>query len=216
MKMKKLVSTALALVMVASLSACGIKDGEVPGKTLYGYGQDVVALMVEVTRSEEYVQAYTSSPEINEILQNIGAGEYTTPKAVYSITMSEETLLEIAEMGNLDGASKELQDNMKGRVLGSVMTQVNALAGVNNLAASSVCSMGKTFVSDEEVDNQIYLYTYDNGRPIAVTFVAGEGGAVSASGTFVIYDEFTCGSAEEIEEFFSEFEVEVEEVHLSK
>ena len=216
MKMKKLISTALALVMVASLTACGMKSEEVPGKNLYGHGQDVVSLMVEVTRTEEYVQVYTSSPGINEILQNIGAGEYTTPKAVYSITVSEETLAGIAEMGNLNGASKELQDNMKGRVLGTLMTQVNALAGVDNLAASSVCTMGKIFVSDEIVENQIYLYTYDNGTPVAVTFVAGEGGAVSANGTFVVYDEFTCGSVEEIKAFFSEFEVEVKEVHLSK
>lgn len=216
MKMKKLVSTALALVMVASLSACGMKDEEVPRKTLYGHGQDVVSVMVEATRSEEYVQAYTGSQEINEIVKGIGEGDYTTPKAVYSITVSDETLLGMAELGNMNGASESLQDTMKGRVLGSLMTQINGMSGVNNLAASSVCSMGKTFVSDELVDNQIYLYTYDNATPVAVTFVAGEGGAVSASGTFVVYDEFTCGSAEEIKEFFSDFDVEVEEVYLSK
>lgn len=216
MKMKRLVNTALALVMVASLTACGGNDSEVPGKTLYGHGQDVVSIMVEATRSEEYVQAYTGSPEITEIVQSIGAGDYTTPKAVYCIKVSDDTLLGLAELGNMDGASESLQDTMKGRVLASLMTQINGMSGVNNLAASSVCTMGKTFVSEEVAENQIYLYTYENGKPVAVTFVVGEGGSVSASGTFVMYDEFTCGSAEEIETFFSEFDVEVEEVHLSK
>ena len=216
MKMKKFVSTALALVIVTSLTACGGNDSGVPGKTLYGHGQDVVSVMVEATRSEEYVQAYTGSPEINEIVKGIGAGDYTTPKAVYSITVSDETLLGIAELGNMNGASESLQDTMKGRVLGSLMTQINGMSGVNNLAASSVCTMGKTFVNEDVTENQIYLYTYDSAMPVAVTFIVGEDGSVSASGTFVMYDEFTCGSVEEIKAFFSEFNVEVEEVHLSK
>lgn len=58
----------------------------------------------------------------------------------------------------------------------------------------------------------IYLYTYENAFPVAVTFTVGEDGSVSASGIFVLYEEFTCGSAEEIEAFFSDLGVVVNEV----
>ena len=58
----------------------------------------------------------------------------------------------------------------------------------------------------------IYLYTYENARPVAVTFSVGENQAVSASGMFIMYDGFTCGSAAEIESFFSDISVDVSEV----
>ena len=146
-------------------------------------GQDVVSVMVEATRLEEYVQAYTGNAEITEIVQSIGTGDYTTLKAVYCIKVSDETLIGLAEVGNMDGASENLRDTIKDRVFGSLMTQINGMGGVNNLAASSVCTMGKTFVNEEVTENQIYLYTYENGKPVAVTFVVGEDGSVSANGT---------------------------------
>lgn len=60
----------------------------------------------------------------------------------------------------------------------------------------------------------IYLYTYDNAKPVAITFTVGEDGSVSASGTFVMYDKFNCGSVEEIKAFFSDLNVEVIEVDM--
>lgn len=211
--MKKVYTVMLALVMAASLTACGEKaggiSGEESGTSLYHHGQEVVSLLVEAARSEEYVQAHTSDPETAEILQTIGEGEYDTPKAVYSLIISDDALDEMIAMSGLDEASNELQENMRGRVLGSLATQVNALAGVNYLAATSVCTIGKTFVSDEAAENQIYFYTYENGNPIAVAFLFGEDGAVSASGTFVICEGFTFDSAEEVEEVFGKVEVEV-------
>lgn len=66
------------------------------------------------------------------------------------------------------------------------------------------------------MENPIYLYTYENGNPVAVTFIAGEDGAVSASGTFVICDALTFESAEDVEAFFEEVEVEVEVTEVRK
>jgi len=38
--------------------------------------------------------------------------------------------------------------------------------------------------------------------------------AISAGGIFIIYEEFACGSVEEVQEFFSEFGVVVTEVEI--
>ncbi|MDE7137081.1 MAG: hypothetical protein K2O29_01290, partial [Ruminococcus sp.] len=62
----------------------------------------------------------------------------------------------------------------------------------------------------------IYLYTYDNTAPIAVTFIKGDDNSVSANGTFIMYDEFTCNSADEIKDFFDYITVEVTEVNPEK
>ena len=100
--------------------------------------------------------------------------------------------------------------------MASIVSQINAMGGVENLAASSVCTVGKTFVSENASESIIYLYTYEDAAPIAVTFTVGEDYTVSATGTFILYDGFTFGSAEEIRSAFSDIAVSVTEVVLEK
>ena len=97
-------------------------------------------------------------------------------------------------------------------MFGSLITQINGMGGTEELAVSSICTHGKTFVDDSITDNTIFLYVYEDALPIAVTFTVGEDGAVSASGTFIMYDGFSCGSVEEVEESFRAFDVEVSEI----
>lgn len=136
----------------------------------------------------------------------------TLPKAVYAISVIDDSLTAMAGLDQLDHAPAELKAFLMQRILGSLMTQVNGMSGVENLAASSICTAGKTFVHENLAEDVIYLYTYENAFPVAVTFTAGEDQAVSANGVFVLYDGFTCGSAEEIKSFFSYITVDVTEV----
>ena len=203
-----MVSTALIL----SLSACGNNNSNPEAQSLYARGLEVVQLMSEMTKTEEYVDIHTGSSEIKEIVQSIASGDYSAPKAVYSIFVTDENLAAMAELGSLENVSENLSTFLTQRVLGSLMTQINGLSGVEKLAASSVCTAGMTFVDENADKNLIYLYTYEDAFPVAVTFVLGEDHTVSASGVFVMYDEFTCNSADEIETFFSDIVVEVAEV----
>ncbi|MBQ7956352.1 MAG: hypothetical protein IJ282_11520 [Lachnospiraceae bacterium] len=207
--MKKLFIPVIILAMAFCLCACdnsGINKSE---KTLYDHGLEVISLMVEVTRSEEYIEALTGSGAMMEVVQSIGTGDFATPKAVYSITVDDGDALKLLELDNLKGVSEELKSHLRSRVFGSLITQVNSLCGAEKLAASSICAMGKTFVDNGATENVIYIYTYENALPVAVTFTIGEDGAVSAGGNFIMYEEFTCDSAEEIEEFFSELYLDV-------
>lgn len=212
----KTVLTTLAVIMVLSLSACGNNESNAETRSLYAQGLEIVQLMSEMTQSEEYVDIFTGSREIKSVVQNISTGDYTTPKAVYAVSITNENLAAMAELNNLDNASKGLKSFLAQRALGSLMTQINGMSGVENLAASSVCTVGKTFVNENANENVIYLYTYDNAVPVAVTFIVGEDQAISASGVFVMYDGFTCGSADEIKSFFGDIIVEVTEVFPEK
>lgn len=219
MKAKKLICTLVALVMTISLGACGgtgASGSNTSDKSLYEHGLSVISLMEEAASTEEYVGAYTGNPEIMEIIQNVGGGDYTTPKAVYSISVSDEVLLSMLGLENPNGISAELKDNLLNRSFGSLITQINGYAGVNNLAASSVLTLGKSFVDSTLTEDVIYIYTFENSFPVAVTFSVGENGAVSADGNFIMYEEFTCGSIAEVQEFFSEFGAVVTEVELNK
>lgn len=217
MKAKKLISTVVALVMAVSLCACvgaGTSGSSTSDKSLYEQGLGVISLMAEAAQSEEYVGAYTGNPEIMEIIQNVGAGDYSAPKAVYSLSVSDEVLLSMLGLENLNGISAELKDTLLSRSFASLITQINGYAGVNNLAASSVLTLGKSFVDSTITEDVIYIYTFENAFPVAVTFTVGENGAVSANGNFIMYEEFTCGSMSEVQEFFGEFGAVVAEVEM--
>lgn len=193
------------------LSACGNNGGSTKTKSLYEQGLEVVSLMSEMTQSEEYIDLFIGNSDLNSVIQNISTGDYTTPKAVYAISVTDENLAALAELFGVENISEELESYLTDRIFATLMTQINSRSGVENLAAASACTAQKTFVNESADKNVIYLYTYDEAVPVAVTFIVGEDSSVSASGVFVMYDEFACGSADEIESCFY-FEVEVTEV----
>ncbi len=217
--MKKIIKKVLSVfavivfpALVLSLSACGKHESNTETKSLYAQGLEIVQLMTEMTQYADVF--YTGSSEVQSVAQKIGTGDYTTPKAVYAISISDESVAVMAElMGlGLDRASEELKSYFMQRVLSSMIGQINARGGADKLAAASICSVGKTFVNENVNENVIYLYTYENAVPAAVTFIVGEDHAISASGVFVICDEFTFDSADEIKSLFQGIHVEVTEV----
>ena len=214
--MKKAFAFVLVLVIILGLAACGAVKEVQESKSLYAHGLDVVSMLSEMTRSESFIGIYTANSEIKDIILALGEHPYDTPAAVYAITLPEDVLMGMAELSNLGDASEELKSYLTQRVMASLMSQINAMSGVENLAASSVCTVGKTFVSESATENVIYIYAYEDTAPVAVTFTLGEDHTVSASGTFIFYDGFTCGSAEEIQGVFSDIAVNVTEVTPEK
>lgn len=214
--MKKAIAFVLILTVILGLAACGAVNETKDPKSLYAHGLDVISMLSEMTRSENFIGIYTANSEIKDIILALGDHPYETPDAVYAITVPVDALMGMAELGNLDDASDELKNYLTQRVMASLMSQINAMSGVENLAASSVCTVGKTFVSENATENVIYIYVYDGTAPVAVTFTLGEDHTVSATGTFIFYDGFTCGSAEDIKGVFSDIAVNVTEVTSEK
>ena len=204
-------AVALLPAFVLSLSACGNHKSNTETKSLYAQGLEIVQLMTEMT---QYADVYTSNSEVQSVVQNIGTGDYTTPKAVYAISISDENVAAIAELMTLglDRASEELKSCFMQRVFSSFITQINARSGTDKLAAASICTVEKTFVNENVNENIMYLYAYENAAPAVVIFLVGEDHAISASGVFMMYDEFTCDSADEIKSLFLGIPVEVTEV----
>ena len=201
---KSILAIILVPVMILNLSACGDNTEDAATKSLYAQGLDVIQLMSEMTQTEEYVDILAgSSEEIKSIAHDINTGDYSNPKAVYAISITDDNLAAMAGLDSLDNASDGLKSFLTQRLLGSLMTRINSMSGMANLAAASAYTVGKTFVDENAAEDVIYLYTYENAVPVAVTFTIGEDHAVSASGVFVMYDGFTCGSADEIKSFFS-------------
>ncbi len=205
--MVSIIAGVLTLMLI--FSACENSKPSTKTKSLYDHGLEIIQLMLEMTRSEEYIDIYTGSGEIKSIVQGISAGDFTTPKAVYAISVPEQSLADMEELRFLSNASEELKSFLSQRFLSAFITQVNAMGGAENLAAISLCTVGKTFVNEDVDKSIIYLYTYENAVPAAVIFAAGEDHTVSASGVFINYEPFPCDSAEEIQAFFSDTAIDV-------
>lgn len=207
--MKKAIKTAIAtivLVSVLGLSACGNSKSNPETKSLYAQGLEVVQLMNEMIQSEEYINAIATD-SLKPTIQELADGNYSKPKAVYSIYASDKEIAELIEFKEFDNISDNLKSFVSSKLCNALISQINSIGGVDDIAVASICSAGKTFVNEKADGNIIYLYTYDNAVPIAVTFIKGDDNSVSANGVFLMYDNFPCNSADEIREFFNDSDI---------
>ena len=205
--MKKLLTAVLASVL---LTSCGVTESELP--SLEVRGMQIISMLEEIAESEEYLSIYSSDKELLNIIASFAEGDHSDPKTIYRLTLSEESVKSLCGTDVLTSLSPKLQDFLEGRVQASIINIANARGGSTALAAASICTAGKTFVSDEITADTIYLYTFENAVPVAVSFTVGEGNTISASGTFLIAEELNTGSPESIKEFFSEIDLSVEVV----
>lgn len=182
--MKKITAIVLGVLMtIAALSGCAAKTE----KTMYEQGLSLIAIMEEMGKSDLYHATMTSSDTVIGKLEAIRTGDFSKPDTVYTIALSEDYIAMMSEWEEMPEISDTLKDVLNTKLIGAFATQINALAGAETLAASAVCAAGKTFVDESCKENMMYLYVFEEGVPAAVTFVPGEGGAVSASGTFILY-----------------------------
>ena len=208
-----------AVLLLCALAGCDTSenqgDSKGTGKTkvskisLEDRGLEVIQLMDEKLHNEEYQELMvgkSSSVYDTEAYQKLEEATYGQPDKIFRITFSDdglEGLLETygAKDVKLSSWSKELQELAKTQIKMSFMTILVARDGASKVALQSLFTTGKIFVTDEERDRQgIYLYTYQDQYPIAVTITITEDGAASANGTFVLLDDFKAGSEEEVKE----------------
>lgn len=181
---------------------------------LYQEGLSTVSVMEEMAENEDWVTLFSSNQNMASILSAVGDGDYSRPKAVYQIRLSDETVSHLTRNADLEAFSDTLQAYLRATVQSSIAAQINAKGGADALDAASACTASRIFFCDDLHENLLYLYTYENAAPAMISFLVGEDGAVSATGLFILYDGFPTGSAAEIQQFLSSLNVEVTEVSI--
>ena len=198
--MKKKFIVILTVIMILSLIACGTKKEQV---SIYEQGLEVVALMDEMVDSQSYVQMFTGNMQISEVIQSNTSGDYSEPLVVYEVVLQNDNFLGL--LGNdetQESMSDELKEIINKKINASVITQLNAYGGSENLAASTICTAGISFVNNEVKEDIIYIYVYENTAPVAVMFLQEGNDIVSANGTFMFGEEFINLTEEGISELF--------------
>ncbi len=211
--MKKLLVFVLVLVMVFTLAACGSQEEP---KSLYDHGLDVVALLSEMTKLEDYSAIFTGNKEIQNLIHQSGSYADEDIPAVYSVSIPEEALANMLQLDAIGNVSDGLKNHLMHRALSSFASQINAMGGAEALAASSICTAEKTFVYQDMAENVIYLYFYKNAAPVAVTFIMGEDNTVTATGSLILYDGFTDDLPDTIQSVFDGVPVAVTNITPQK
>lgn len=211
--MKKSVIAVLVAVLV--LSSCGNSKSNPETKSLYTQGLEVIQLMTEIIKTKEYINTIATD-SLKPIIQELADEDYSTPKAVYSISASDKELVKLTEFNGFDSIPDNLKPFISSKLNNSLINMINNRGGIEDVAVASICSAGKTFVNENVSGNILYLYTYDDTVPIAVAFTTGDDNSVSANGVFVMNNEFKCNSADEIKNSFNHITVEVTEIKPEK
>lgn len=165
----------------------GCSNGPKKTVSLYDRGLEIVKRMDTMAETEEYAKIMTSSQEILDIIKEIGAGDYSQPKAVYEVKLSEAS----AEMlfssfgGSMDALSQELKGELLYRMTSSIPTMFSAMAGAETLAAISLITADDYFIEESVSGNLLYFYIYDSECCGAVVFSGHEDGIVSAKGAMI-------------------------------
>ena len=205
-KRKCISAIATSLILLLTLSGCGTQ--KIDGKSLREHGMDIVKIMEEMVKNADYGKL--TGGDNNTLEENrvqLATGDYAAPAAVYGMSLpSFQSILtlvgESEESYNFSEALNTQLDNKSASVL---VNQLNSMKGVSALAGTSLYTAGKVFVSNELTENTIYLYTFQNGYPIAVVFTVGEDHAVTAQGTFLLWEDIDQGSLETLQNLLKTF-----------
>ena len=199
MKYRNILCAVLAAMMLTSCAG---------GKSPVEHGMEVVGLMDELVGNRDYLSALSGNSEVLEIAAELDDGSYETYRSVYRVTLDADRIREslgLADVTMSDG----LRTYFDNGALASVITKINAAQGLNETVASSVCTAGRKFVCKDITEHCIYLYTFENGTPIAVVFGKGDDGAVSASGYFILDEDADLRSLEDVQKLFEEYSPDV-------
>ena len=199
MKYRNILCAVLAAMMLTSCAG---------GKSPVEHGMEVVGLMDELVGNRDYLSALSGNSEVLEIAAELDAGSYETYRSVYRIIPDADRIREslgLADVTMSDG----LRTYFYNGALASVIAKINAAQGLNETVAASVCTAGRKFVCKDITEHCIYLYTFENGTPIAVVFGKGDDGAVSASGYFILDEDADLRSLEDVQKLFEEYSPDV-------
>lgn len=151
-------------------------------------GMELIAVMAELAENGAQAQA----AELAAMLETVGEGDYRKAEHIYRIKLDEDALSDMAEEGGYD--PDELSGEAYAALIDALYESAWARAaspyGTTVLAAASITRTSKRFIDTGLDGDMIYFYTFQEGYPALIAFLAGEGGAVETSGWFIPAPDF--------------------------
>ena len=193
MKKRYLIPLILILAVTLLLPSCSNKPASLSDR-----GQQVVSLMDEMIKSEEYAKAYASFAGTEKLLEELRSHDRSNPTAVYELSVPLENLLPASV--DTDKMSDALADYLRGSTYVSFASKLQIKGGYSEaLSLVSMYAAQITFTESGLKEETVYLYVFEEGYPITVSFIPGEDGAVRAIGYLILLNDFATDDEKTIE-----------------
>lgn len=179
--MKKIVLATMLCAVLAT--GCGANTTQ-QTVSLYDKGLEMAQLLDKMAEDDAYVQLFSQNDGLKQVIQDIGSQTYTTPKAVYAVTDAGTLLLQMADLPK----DETLQKVIEQKTSTAWTTQINGIQGAEFLAATSILLYDESFLYEGLQKPTTYLYTYDGGYSVAVTYIPYENGVVKATASILKAD----------------------------
>lgn len=155
--------------------------------SLYDRGLAVIQKMDTMAESDSYMEMMGGSPEVLEVVSDMGKGDYSAPEKVWKVTVPEGAIDALFDAYgiSLDSVPEEIRPDLQQRIVESAPTLVGSQAGISFIAAMSLVTATEYFVDQELTEDTIYFYMYGGTCSGAVVFSVHDEDIVSATGHFV-------------------------------
>lgn len=170
-------------------------------------GLEAVSVLSAMVGDPEYLKLFTYNTGTEEIRQEVNTGDYDRPVAVYSLKLDTRAFLE-KSMGDearktWDSLSETLQDQVLKRVGVQAYCQplISSQAGMEKVSFAAAVT---AFVGNEaEPEKSLtYLYVFEKGTPVLVTF-----GWHTAGASFLFLAKEQTASLEDLQKALPDLEI---------
>ncbi|MBE6694287.1 MAG: hypothetical protein E7589_05955 [Ruminococcaceae bacterium] len=186
MKSKLFIGLLIGVLLMTLFTSC---NGTT--KSFIECGEEVISFMAEMVENEAYISLYDLPDAYDETISKLREGDYSKSLAVYELSIPAEEMFEVFDAAiKKEHFSEDLYKYVCSSAYVSFASRINQRSGAEAISVSSAFSARKTFASKSIDAYKIYLYVFENGCPIAITFVANSDGSFSAVGHFIINDAF--------------------------
>ena len=201
--MKRFLSVFLLVVLCLGAVSCG---GSAVSRE--ARGEELTSLVDEMVKSDSFIKMYFNGINVyDELIADIRKADYRVADAIYRLDFSENEVVEklAKRFIDLDALGERLQKRLMEAMGNTIVSEINSSVGSYAMVVSSMFSASINFVDKSVTENEYYLYTFDGGYPIFISFIPHEGGAVTANACFILNPNFKCSDADEINESFRAF-----------
>lgn len=169
----------------------GGKDNASDRMSLYDRGLDMISSMNALAGDDNYRKMIGMPQEVESIINDILAMDYSEPKQVYKVTNLDDIMNLTMYMSGVDENTfeGETKDYVKRKFAGTICNVImGKSSGAMALAASSCFARQDIFVDSTVTEGTLYIYVYENAYPVFVSFMPGEDGAVLSNCSYLILD----------------------------
>ena len=193
--MKKIVLAMLIITALLSFASCG-------GADQLERCDDLIEDISVLINDEAYYELYNTLE--NAEIEKLKAIDLGKPAAKYRLTISEDEMIK-AQGVDLDKLSDVAKKRLLPVAASTISSQINIKAGYESTVVSTMFNVGDSFYDKSVKENEYYLYCYDGGVAVVISFAPNDNGVVRAGAYMIINESFVLDEDGDIGALFESF-----------